>query len=109
MARQREATQLTTFDPVTFYPALAATEKLKTRNESAVAVLPHKSITEPAIPKDFNPAIFYPALAAQEKAKIKGGGRRRYDSTIEESIYPTDSVSYSVPIIEGPSLLRPPM
>ena len=105
MAKPKEGVQLSTFDPVTFYPALAATEKLKIQRDDSVNILPHKSIHEPTIPKDFNPAIFYPALAAQETGKVKGRG---FESVVAESaVYPSSSIS--VPVVERPVLIRPPM
>lgn len=102
MAKAGDAVQLKTFDPVTFYPALAAREKLKIRDDS-VNTLPHKSVHEPAIPKDFDPAVFYPALAAQEKAKVVA----RNDSGFTDSIYPSSSISQSVPRIVRP-IVQPP-
>lgn len=104
-AKPEDAVQLKTFDPVTFYPALAAREKLKKRDDS-VNTLPHKSVHEPMIPKDFDPAIFYPALAAQEKAKVKG---LRDDSTFTDSIYPSSSISQTIPVVERPIIVHPPM
>ena len=85
-----DSVKMETFDPVTYYPALAAREKMKTRSDSEY---PSKSVHEPVIPKDFDPAVFYPALAAQEKAKVMG----REDSVLTDSIYPSSSVSHAMP------------
>ena len=104
---------LQTFDPATFYPALAAREKLKhTRDDSCTTFPTAKSIAEPQIPKDFDPAVFYPALAAREKAKAVGGGggsSGEDHSIFTESINPGDSISYShLPRVEQPQVVVDP-
>ena len=107
---------LQTFDPATFYPALAAREKLKhTRDDSCTTFPSAKSIAEPQIPKDFDPAVFYSALAAREKAKVVGGGGGANSSGGEdhsiftESINPGDSISYShLPRVEQQQVVVDP-
>ncbi|MDI1490231.1 MAG: hypothetical protein OHK93_001431 [Ramalina farinacea] len=105
-----DPTVLQTFDPATFYPALAAREKLKhTRDDSCTTFPTAKSIAEPQIPKDFDPAVFYPALAAREKAKVVNSSSGEDHSIFTESINPGDSISYShLPRVEQQVVVEDP-
>ncbi|KAL9102343.1 MAG: hypothetical protein Q9163_002493 [Psora crenata] len=79
-AKPDDPVHLQTFDPKTFYPAVAARHSNEIRNDS-VSTFPARSICEPDIPKNFDPATFYPALAARER--LKG----RVDSMFVDSVY----------------------
>ena len=100
-AKADSTVKIQTFDPKTFYPALSAREKMKTRTDSEY---PNKSVHEPVIPKDFDPAVFYPALAAQEKARIMG----REDSVLTNSSYPSSSFNHGLPVVPERMVVQHP-
>ena len=97
-AKPDDPVHLKTFDPHTFYPAIAARHISGSRQDS-VSTFPSRSICEPEIPENFDPATFYPALAAREKLKLREG------SVDADSIYPSSSISQpTLPRSERPRL-----